>query len=311
MKIERDHGASRRRLVIFPGALGDLICVVPALRAIGRQQPEAALELMARRELARFAVGRMGITRGHSIDRREVSQLFAMGESVDARAFFGGFDRIDSFFAAADARFRRSLESVARGEVHFYPFRPPGDGHVAECYLRAIGERSGAPVESRIDLPPDDSAAAARILERVGLGKQNFMLVFPGSGSAKKNWPLPNFCELASRMPTAMPAVFVLGPAEATLEPGLRRSKFVTLSGLELSEVAGLARAARCFVGNDSGVSHLAAAAGAMGFAMFGPTDPARWRPLGNVRVIRRDPLVALTVGEAAATINEAGLAAV
>ena len=53
MEIEQDHVASRRRLVIFPGALGDLICLVPALRAIGRQQPEAALELMARRELAR------------------------------------------------------------------------------------------------------------------------------------------------------------------------------------------------------------------------------------------------------------------
>lgn len=296
-------------MVIFPGALGDLICVAPALRAIGRQPPQAALELMARGELARFAVGRMGITRGHSIDRREVGQLFAMGECADACAFFGGFDRIDSFFAAADARFRRSLESVARGEVHFYPFRPPGDGHVAECYLRSIGERSRAPLESRIDVLAEDSAAAARILNRIGLGKKNFMLVFPGSGSAKKNWPVLNFCELARRMAAAMPALFVLGPAEAALEPLLRTWKFATLGGLELGEVAGLARAARGFVGNDSGVSHLAAAAGATGFALFGPTDPERWRPLGSVRVIRRDPLAELTVGEVAATIGEAGLA--
>src|SRR5438445_458698 len=144
----------------YHGAPGDALFV----RAGTLDNPDAALELMARRELARFAVGRTGIARGHSIDRREVSQLFAMGESADARAFFGGFDRIDSFFAAADARFRRSLESVVRGEVHFYPFRPPGDGHVAEYYLHAIGEPSGAPVESRLDVLPDDSAAAASIL---------------------------------------------------------------------------------------------------------------------------------------------------
>ena len=78
---------TERVLVIFPGALGDLICLGPALRALARRHHDATLELMAREELARFAVDRMGvarigitrtgIARSHSIDRREVAALFA------------------------------------------------------------------------------------------------------------------------------------------------------------------------------------------------------------------------------------------
>src|SRR6202040_4150755 len=85
---------TRPVLVIFPGALGDLICLVPTLLAIAQRHPGVSLELMARAELARFATGRLGITHGHSIDRREVAQLFAArGGTVaaEARTFFGSF----------------------------------------------------------------------------------------------------------------------------------------------------------------------------------------------------------------------------
>jgi hypothetical protein len=77
------------------------------------------------------------------------------------------------------------------------------------------------------------------------------------------------------------------------------------IANVELAEVAALARLARGFVGNDSGVSHLAAAAGAPGLAIFGPTDPARWRPLGRTTVIRREPLSALTMQEVEAALLE------
>src|ERR1039458_6206671 len=66
----------RRVLVIFPGALGDLMCLMPALGAISRRHPGASVELMARMELARLAAGRTVVARGHSIDAREVGELF-------------------------------------------------------------------------------------------------------------------------------------------------------------------------------------------------------------------------------------------
>src|ERR1700681_2335151 len=94
----------RRVLVIFPGALGDLMCLMPALSAISRRHPGAAIELMARLELARLVVGRSVVARGHSIDAREVGELFADGASGGARRFFGDFDRVYSFFASDDSR---------------------------------------------------------------------------------------------------------------------------------------------------------------------------------------------------------------
>src|SRR5580658_3527858 len=129
-----------RLLVIFPGALGDLLCALPAIRTITQHHPEADLELMARAELARFAVGRLGAVHAHSIDRRETCLLFMpSADLAPARAFFGSFDHIYSFFAADDPDFRASLAAVSNGTVTFIPFRPPGDGHIAACYLREAG----------------------------------------------------------------------------------------------------------------------------------------------------------------------------
>ena len=133
-------------LVIFPGALGDLICLVPTLRAIARRHPGAPLELMARAELARFAIGRLGVAHGHSIDRREVGQLFAArGAPVaaEARRFFDSFGEVYSFFAADDAHFRAALDSATDSRAKCFSFRPPGAGHVAAGYLREIGEAVG------------------------------------------------------------------------------------------------------------------------------------------------------------------------
>ncbi|HEY2523931.1 MAG TPA: hypothetical protein VGI29_02655, partial [Candidatus Binataceae bacterium] len=205
--------ADERVLVIFPGALGDLICLIPALRALLRRHRGAALELMAREELARFAVERIGfeqsritrahsIARGHSIDRREVAALFAEDPGLaDAAQFFRPFLRVYSFFASGDARFRRRLEAAASpAAVSFHAFRPAGDGHVAAAYLDEIGERAAAPdgaSDARLEVLPCDIDEARRALARRGLENKRVFLLFPGSGAASKNWPPENFAVLA------------------------------------------------------------------------------------------------------------------
>jgi ADP-heptose:LPS heptosyltransferase len=109
---------------------------------------------------------------------------------------------------------------------------------------------------------------------------------------------------MATRLVREIPVLFIIGPAEAELEPCLRTTGIPILSGLELPVIAAIAAQARLFAGNDSGVSHLAAAAGAPGLVIFGPTDPARWGPLGDVQVISRMPLEALEPGEVAAAVE-------
>ncbi len=307
MTQQRDQsGADAERvLVIFPGALGDLICLGPALRALARRHRGASLELMARHELAQFAVGRIGVAAGHSIDRREMSQLFGASDDAgaDARRFFGGFRSIYSFFAAAHQGFRESLTQASQAKLSFHPFRADDAGHVAAAWLRAIGEPADS-LESRLDLLPEDIDTAARGLRAHGLDAQPFALLLPGSGGAGKNWPPEKFTELAGRLEPRIKVAIALGPTEAGMRQSFAARGGPVLANLELGTLAGTAARAAIFVGNDSGVSHLAAAAGAPGIALFGPSDPERWRPLGRVTVLHRSPLTALDVAEVAAAAS-------
>jgi ADP-heptose:LPS heptosyltransferase len=156
---------------------------------------------------------------------------------------------------------------------------------------------------SRIEVLPEDLDAADERLTAVGLRPGGFLLILPGSGSPAKNWPPEHFADLAALLAPQLPSLIVIGPAETALAPSFRARGLTTIDNLELGVVAGLARRARAFVGNDSGVSHLAAGAGASGIAIFGPTDPERWRPLGRIQVLRREPLSALPVEEVVASI--------
>ena len=296
-----DSSGLPRVLVIFPGALGDLICFVPALRALERRHRGAVIELMAREELGRFSTGRIGVARAHSIDRREVALLFAES-GADARGFFGAFQRIYSFFASGNRSFREALAIASDAELSFHPFRPDRAGHVAAAYLHALGEPVDS-LECRVQVLPQDLAAAARRLSDHGLTAGRFALLLPGSGSAQKNWPAVKFAELARRLKPRVAAAIALGPAEAGLASSFAETGCAILTGMDLGELAGIAAGASLFVGNDSGVSHLAAAAGAPGIALFGPTDPARWRPLSqSVRVLRCTPLADLDTDQVVAS---------
>jgi heptosyltransferase-2 len=290
--------AVRRVLVIFPGALGDLMCLMPALSAISRRHPGASVELMARFELARLAAGRSVVVRAHSIDAREVGALFGDETSGDARRFFGDFDCIYSFFASDDERFRERLAAATDAEVSFHSFRPAGEGHVSEGYLRAVGEGASM-LDARIE-PTADDLAAARVLLESKCEISNLVVIFPGSGSPAKNWPAGKFAALASTVSKRASVAVILGPAEASIEPIFREAGVPVLKDLDLPTVAAIATIASAFVANDSGVAHLAAAVGASGVVIFGPTDPARWRPQGSGRIdiLRREPIDSLETRE-------------
>ena len=315
---EKSARSIRRVLVIFPGALGDLMCLMPALAAISRRHPGASVELMARFELARLAAGRTVVARGHSIDAREVGALFTDSPAVDsnARRFFADFDRIYSFFASDDRRFRARLAAATDGHVSFHPFRPGGDGHVSAAYLRATEieiDAAASPEYPRLEPTAHDLAAASRALVQSKCAVSNLIVIFPGSGSPGKNWPADKFAALASKLSLSLSnrasVAVILGPVEISMEPIFRESGVPVLKDLDLPTVAAIARVASAFVGNDSGVSHLAAAAGASGVVIFGPTDPARWGPMpagadGHIVILRRTPIDSIDPDEVASALN-------
>jgi len=113
--------------------------------------------------------------------------------------------------------------------------------------------------------------------------------IHPGSGSRDKCWS--GFAKLAEAIPEAL---ILTGPSES-FESGKHR----ILAGLSLEEVSRKIRSCRMFIGNDSGITHLAAYWGCPTLALFGPTDPQIWGPLGRrVKIIWKQPLSSISIDE-------------
>jgi ADP-heptose:LPS heptosyltransferase len=116
-----------------------------------------------------------------------------------------------------------------------------------------------------------------------------FLAVHPGSGSRSKSWPADRFSRLVHAL-GAPRFLLVEGPADAEAAATLRAAHAGALvaRGLTPRVLGAVLARAGAFVGNDSGVSHLAAAWGAPTVALFGPTDPAVWSPVGpRVKAVR------------------------
>jgi len=185
------------------------------------------------------------------------------------------FDSIVSWYGASRVEFRTA--------VHNFPFEfhsaiPPADCaiHAADYFASQVG--CPPPAIPRIDCPRTDGA---------------FAVIHPFSGSPKKCWPLERYQELARRLP--MPVRWCAGPEE-------RLPDAVRID--DLYELACWLATARLYIGNDSGITHLAAAVGTPVIALFGPTGPGVWAPRGpNVRVIAKPMLESIAVDEVVAAL--------
>ena len=130
-----------------------------------------------------------------------------------------------------------------------------------------------------------------------------YVAIHPGSGSAAKNWPADQYASLVDRLHAeyGLASVVLGGPADAEAlvvlhdRPG--QPPAAELVERPLLVVAALLGRAAAFLGNDSGLSHLAGLLGVPTLALFGPSDPTVWAPLGpRVRVLRSASLPGLPV---------------
>ncbi len=119
------------------------------------------------------------------------------------------------------------------------------------------------------------------------------MAAHPGSGGDWKRWPVERFAQAVDGLAEAgLGVVVIQGPADAEvvrqLRLKLRGKQPPVAADLGVEELAAFLALASCYLGNDSGVTHLAAAVGTPTVAIFGPTDPAKWGPRGQRVVVLR-----------------------
>lgn len=280
---------TRARLcVIFPGALGDLICFLPTLQSLAQ---DAKVDLFARSEFA--ALVPPGVT-VHSLERPEIRMLFVddKSSSDEVRRFFGNYAAVYSWLGSGQKAFVRQLHEAAPGRAQIFPFAPSRPQHRSDYYLGCLDPSARSDRLPRIEPIPESTAWCEEFFALHGLSRQPVLIIAPGSGAREKNWPEVFFLKIAAwwRDEFGGVTVVIVGPVEE--ERGGVEQLFrtcVAARGLTLAQVAALAWRSCVYVGNDSGISHLAAATGARAVILFGPSNPAEWAPRGEkVQILSR-----------------------
>jgi heptosyltransferase III len=307
---------SQRAVILQPGALGDCILTLPLAQMMKRTLHLGGIDIIGHAEYIDFLPGRSCVDSIRSIDSADLHRLFTEAAGFDLTdrdpliGMFSDYAWIVSFLGDTNGDFERNLIFTANcshsAEVFTVALKPP-EGlrtHVAAYYLGQFVEHVGMPKSrsklsagSKLIRPTrSDSSLGRRWLKQEGLELSGKLAVLhPGSGGRHKCWHIENFIDLAEDLRrTGLDVLFLLGPAERERlsDSDLRRlhDAAACRSDLALPQVVALLCCAAAFVGNDSGVTHLAAGMGLPTVALFGPTDPARYAPLGPALKVVHDP---------------------
>jgi ADP-heptose:LPS heptosyltransferase len=287
---------------MLPG-LGDLLCAVPALRALRRAEPEAQVTFIG------LPRGRWMHERFPSyIDRWEPCQTCpGLPESEPDPVAHERFLR-----TARAARFDLAVQMHGDGRVS-NPFtaslgakswgglRPPGSRPSAALLDeldegRHEIERCGDALRAAgIDIADDDTALEfptdehdrAELQTLLGPDPSSLAVVHPGASCSDRRWPAASFATVVDRLSTRADRVVLTGSAdelgvteavaaEATVAP-------LSVAGrTTVGSLAALLAAARIVVSNDTGVAHLAGAVGTPSVTVFARSDRRRWRVRGG-----------------------------
>lgn len=301
-----------RMLVIRGGALGDFILTLPVLAALRAQFPETHLELLAYPKCAELAVSAGYVDGFRALESRGLAGFFARKGELDRlwSEYFAGFNLILSYLFDPDLFFQTNIARVSKAQLLVGPHRPDESRgeHAAVQLLRPVEKLAIFDA----DASPRLGVARARALGAGEVpGESRRLVIHPGSGSPRKNWPEPRWRELLRRWAAEgqweveLVGGEVEGDLLGRLAEGLAGVRIVRNEPLPLlaERIAG----ARLFVGHDSGVSHLAAATGVHGLVLWGPTHEATWRPRSDAFVSLRhaDGLEGLSVDVVDARVRE------
>jgi heptosyltransferase-3 len=307
---------THRAIILQPGALGDCLLTLPLVKLMKEALDLGGVDLVGHAEYIGILPERTCVDSIRSIDTAELHRLFTAPAGFDLADqdplihMFADYSWIVSFLGEPGSDFEQNLIFTANcshsAEVITLPLKPPAGGqeHIAAFYMKQFVHQSGLSADQAkirekeilIRVGEADRDRGMEVLEQAGVDlSRRLVVIHPGSGGQKKCWHLDNFLSVAKELcHRDVEVLFVLGPAEMER---FRPSEKVQIHAaakcvahLALSQVVGLLSCADAFLGNDSGVTHLAAGMGVRTVALFGPTDPFVYRPLGRAVTVLRDP---------------------
>jgi len=266
-------------LIIHQGALGDFILILPVILMLKRNYNR--IDLFCPRQHGILAEYLKIVDKSFSVESSEFASLFSKNPASSIIDILNHYEELLIF------SFSKSLKekvcSIIKSKVYQIPPRPSPESriHVME-YIRQKLKESDLIKEDNIPLYKGKDIR----------GKKT--IIHPGAGSKRKRWDVFNFLKLYHMLKAEeIEAEFVIGPAEEDLFYFLK--KYIPYNKVHFShdilEVIRLLQSAKGFIGNDSGITHLSAFLSIPTLAIFGPSDPIRWKPIGSrVEFIRAEP---------------------
>jgi ADP-heptose:LPS heptosyltransferase len=299
--------AAQRGAILQPGAIGDCILTLSLAELMKEALELGGIDFLGHTEYIGFLPGRTCIDSVRSMDSMNLHRLFVETSAFDLADgdplidAFADYAWIVTFLGEPNSNFEQNLIFTANcshsAEVITLSMKPPEDypNHLTDYYRQQFIDESGLLLESwqvgyrtrLIKTTETDANKGRELLRDIQLDSfEKLVVIQPGSGGLHKCWHLDNFLAVAEELRLkGAKVVFLLGPAEqerfsnATIKDIKSVARYLT--DLSLTQVVWLLSCSDGFVGNDSGITHLAAGMGVRTVVIFGPTKPAVYKPVG------------------------------
>jgi heptosyltransferase-3 len=295
------------------GGLGDLLVALPSVQLVAKRFPGSSLNLVSRAEYGRLLEEAGVVDAVFPLDDGRWLPLFDEAPAVpeDFKEWLSRFDFILGWLQKETSRrLERKILALTAGRGRFIVYEPQSGipasryffDHTSALFTRQPGANDqfedchrlpSLKTKGRDQSLPGKSETPAQ--------QKKFAVIHPGSGSENKCWPLENFLAIIEFLhQKGIEGYLVTGEAESRMEgkifdlglpPGWswrRRPALV--------ELAELLEEAAVYIGNDSGVTHLAAACGTRGLALFRKDLEVAWKPLGRIDVLSDADVASITV---------------
>lgn len=294
------------------GGLGDLMVALPSIYLLRRKLSSCSLTLVCREEYGLILEKTGVVDEIFPLEQKRLASLFSSPPfSQELNQWLKKFSLILGWMQKESSLNHKALCSfLGRERCRFFFTDPDYPGQISKYFFEKtleflFNEEDQSPSFSDCTLLPLSSIQkedGLRLLDKEhSEGKQKIkeirekiVVVHPGSGSKNKCWPLEDFMEIIHRLSRhGFKGALITGLAETEMEDKLKKQtlpeKWIWLPNAPLLKLAGLLSASARYLGNDSGITHLAAACGTKVVALFRNDLEAAWKPYGQTVVLSEE----------------------
>jgi ADP-heptose:LPS heptosyltransferase len=287
-------------LIVHQGAIGDFILSLPPLEAIHRFYSRARFIFLGHPSIVSIVHSRPYFYSVLNCGDKRWASLYNSKGRLEKEEF-DSLPPVDSIFAFCSSSSQPLVDNLAgiygKPAHRIDPF-PEQDLvlHVSEYQCSQLEELSivALPRPAPVIAPSqDDFSAARRFVQQNVAKREQLILLHPGSGSKKKLWSVEGWLDVIIKIlgQNNIKILLIEGPADShiiqQLYSKLGSTSLLLANNWRLGKLAALMKQSSLYLGNDSGITHLAAACNIPTISLFGPTDPRIWGPQGSkVKVV-------------------------